>query len=137
MTVAAARDFGRRQQWALAQRLYLRRTELGLRQEDLVQRLGQQGLAITPGAISNWERTGSMDLPKLLALCGALECSLSYLVGLTKDPARWEPDEDVDLVSLSRVLAQSSPAASPRPRRKPKRAASGGGSQGRLYLREA
>ena len=38
------------------------------------------------------EHGAGLDVGKLPELARALDCTLTYLVGLTDDPGRWEPD---------------------------------------------
>ena len=65
---------------------------LGLTQKEVVARLRRLGVATTNKALSSLEHGAGLDVGKLPELARALDCTLTYLVGLTDDPARWEPD---------------------------------------------
>ena len=69
-----------------------RRRELGLTQKEVVARLRRIGVVTTNKALSSLEHGAGLDVCKLPELARALDCSLTYLVGLTEDPASWEPD---------------------------------------------
>jgi transcriptional regulator with XRE-family HTH domain len=79
-------------QLLISQRLRQRRTDLRLTQLDVVTRLAALGVRTSNRALSSLERGAGIDVAKLPELASALECSVTYLVGLTVDPARWEPD---------------------------------------------
>ena len=55
-------------------------------------RLRRLGVSTTNKALSSLEHGSGLDICKLPELASVLECTLTYLVGLTDDPARWEPD---------------------------------------------
>ena len=76
----------------ITHRLRQRRVDLGLTQQQAVARLAKHGLSTTNRALSSLEHGAGLDVAKLPALAGALECTVTYLVGLTDDPQRWEPD---------------------------------------------
>lgn len=76
----------------VSQRLRARRRALGLTQQQVVARLGQLGLSTTNRALSSCERGAGLDVSKLPELATALDCSVTYLLGLTDDPRRWHPD---------------------------------------------
>jgi transcriptional regulator with XRE-family HTH domain len=76
----------------ITHRLRQRRVDLGLTQQQVVTRLAEHGLSTTNRALSSLEHGAGLEVAKLPALAGALECTLTYLVGLTDDPRRWEPD---------------------------------------------
>jgi transcriptional regulator with XRE-family HTH domain len=79
-------------QLLISQRLRQRRTDLRLTQLDVVNRLAGLGVQTSNRALSSLERGAGVDVAKLPELAGALECSVTYLIGLTADPMRWEPD---------------------------------------------
>jgi transcriptional regulator with XRE-family HTH domain len=81
-----------RRQLFIVQRLRQRRCELGLTQKQVVTRLGRTGVHTTNRALSSLEHGSGMDVAKLPPLAAALDCTVTYLVGLTDDPHRWEPD---------------------------------------------
>ena len=76
----------------ISERLRLRRRELGLTQKEVVARLRRMGVVTTNKALSSLEHGAGLDVCKLPEIARALDCSLTYLVGLTDDPKRWEPD---------------------------------------------
>jgi transcriptional regulator with XRE-family HTH domain len=80
-------------QLLITRRLRERRAELGLTQKQVVTRLARCGLRTTNRALSSLEHGAGIEVAKLPALAGALSCSVTYLLGLTDDPHRWEPDE--------------------------------------------
>ena len=50
------------------------------------------GVETTNKALSSLEHGAGLDVAKLPELACALECTLTYLVGLTDAPDRWQPD---------------------------------------------
>jgi transcriptional regulator with XRE-family HTH domain len=82
-------------QLLITQRLRERRSELGLTQKQVVTRLGRVGVQTTNRALSSLEHGTGLDVAKLPELASALDCTVTYLVGLTDDPHRWEPDQRV------------------------------------------
>jgi len=79
-------------QLLINRRLRRRRAELGLTQKQVVTRLGRVGVQTTNRAVSSLEHGAGIDVAKLPEIANALECTVTYLLGLTDDPARWEPD---------------------------------------------
>ncbi|HSV38696.1 MAG TPA: helix-turn-helix transcriptional regulator [Nocardioidaceae bacterium] len=78
----------------ISERLRHRRRELGLTQKEVVARLRRIGVATTNKALSSLEHGAGLDVCKLPEIARALDCSLTYLVGLNDDPTSWEPDFD-------------------------------------------
>lgn len=89
-------------------RLRHRRRELGLTQQEVAARLGRRGVSTSNRALSTLEHGGGIDVGKLPDLADALECTVTYLVGLTDDPQRWEPDG----VTVRRAHSRVQPAPS-------------------------
>ena len=58
----------------------------------MVARLRRIGVVTTNKALSSLEHGAGLDVCKLPEIARALDCSLTYLVGLTDDPKSWEPD---------------------------------------------
>lgn len=88
----------RGQQWPnrhvlIAQRLRERRADLGLTQQQVVTRLAGRGLHMTNRALSSLEHGAGVDVAKLPELALALDCTVTYLLALTANPHRWEPDD--------------------------------------------
>lgn len=102
----------------ITQRLRHRRDDLGLTQKQVVTRLGRCGLRTTNRALSSLEHGTGLDVAKLPELAAALDCTVTYLVGLTGDPHRWEPDDAVRIPTRPAVPSSNGnrppPAARPR-----------------------
>lgn len=79
-------------QLLITQRLRARRADLGLTQKQVVTRLARCGVRTTNRALSSLEHGAGLDVAKLPELAAALDCTVTFLVGLTDDPHRWEPD---------------------------------------------
>src|SRR5690349_18658845 len=92
INVSSAQELNREQHWLCARRLCERRHQLGLTQLDVVSRLRQEDVPVTNRAISAMENGQAVDAGRLAALARALECSVTYLLGLTDDPHQWHPD---------------------------------------------
>jgi hypothetical protein len=76
----------------ITQRLRQRRDDLGLTQKQIVTRLARCGLLTTNRALSSLEHGSGLDVAKLPELAIALDCTVTYLIGLTDDPHSWQPD---------------------------------------------
>src|SRR6185503_10217972 len=85
-------ELGAHRHLLISERLRLRRRELGLTQKEVVARLRRIGVVTTNKALSSLEHGAGLDVCKLPELARALDCSLTYLVGLNDDPTSWEPD---------------------------------------------
>ena len=79
----------------ITQRLRHRRDELGLTQKQVVTRLGRCGLQTTNRALSSLEHGTGLDVAKLPELAAALDCTVTYLLGLTDDAHSWVPDHEL------------------------------------------
>src|SRR3954454_3738704 len=90
---STAHDLNRERQWVCARRMSERRHQLGLTQRDVVDRLGVLGLATSNRTLSAMEHGQGLDVGRLPELAIALDCTVTYLLGLTRDPARWAPDD--------------------------------------------
>ena len=82
----------RERHWLCARRLRERRQRLGLTQCDVVTRLAELGVVATNRQLSAIEHGQGVDIGRLPELASALECTVTYLLGLTSEPERWEPD---------------------------------------------
>ncbi len=110
----------------IQQRLRRRRDDLGLTQKQIVTRLARCGLPTTNRALSSLEHGSGLDVAKLPELARALDCTVTYLIGLTDDPHRWEPDQatpppravprEVPRSAQSLILGPFIPAEADRPR---------------------
>lgn len=92
----------------ITQRLRHRRDELGLTQKQVVTRLSRVGVVLTNRALSSLEHGAGLDVAKLPELAHALDCTITYLVGLTDDPHSWQPDPETAVLH-----PQESPHAHP------------------------
>lgn len=87
-----ARDRVRERHWVCARRMRERRLAQGLTQREVVGRLARRGVCTTNRAISTMENGRGLDLGLLPELAEALDCTVTYLLGLTSDPQSWRPD---------------------------------------------
>lgn len=85
-------ELGAHRHLLISERLRQRRRELGLTQKEVVARLRRIGVVTTNKALSSLEHGAGLDVCKLPEIARALDCSLTYLVGLTDDPSSWEPE---------------------------------------------
>ncbi len=76
----------------LTLRLRDRRRSLGLTQQQVVRRLASLGVVTTNKALSSLEHGAGIDAAKLPEFAAALDCTVTYLLGLTDDPSDWQPD---------------------------------------------
>lgn len=105
-------DVGARRRLIVMQRLRERRRRLGLTQKQVVSRLGRLGVLTTNKALSSLEHGAGLDVAKLPELAHALECTVTYLLGMTSDPRSWAPDSPAS----AQQQAARDPAAATRPR---------------------
>src|SRR5512142_43746 len=92
MSMSSAGDLGASRHLVASQRLRERRRSLGLTQKQVITRLARLGVASTNKALSSLEHGAGLDVAKLPELALALDCSVTWLLGLTDDPSCWEPD---------------------------------------------
>jgi transcriptional regulator with XRE-family HTH domain len=74
-------------------RIRERRRQLGLTQAEVVDRISGHGSRLSNQALSAIENGRRLAVGRLPDLATALDCTVSYLLGLTADPDRWEPDD--------------------------------------------
>jgi transcriptional regulator with XRE-family HTH domain len=74
-------------------RIRERRRQLGLTQAEVVERVSGHGSHLSSQALSAIENGRRLAVGRLPGLATALECTVSYLLGLTADPGRWAPDD--------------------------------------------
>lgn len=79
----------------LSMRLRDRRRSLGLTQQQVVRRLAAYGVTTTNKALSSLEHGAGIDAAKLPEFAAALDCTVTYLLGLTDDPANWQPENSL------------------------------------------
>lgn len=76
----------------VSSRLRDRRYALGLTQNHVVTRLEALGVRTTNRSLSGLEHGVGIGGCRLPELAAALDCTVTYLLGLTEDPSRWLPD---------------------------------------------
>ena len=91
--LSTSHDLHRQRHWVCALQLAERRRGLGLTQQDVVDRLAGMGVAATNRSLSAMEHGQGLDVGRLPELATALECTVTYLLGLTMDPDQWQPDD--------------------------------------------
>jgi transcriptional regulator with XRE-family HTH domain len=96
-------DATRERHWLYAQRLRERRHALKLTQREVAVRLSRHGSKITNRTLSTMENGRGLDLGLLPDLARALECTVTYLIGLTTNPHSWLPDCEEMLRSTDRA----------------------------------
>ena len=91
MTLTSPSDLGATRHLVVSQRLRERRRTLGLTQKQVISRLARLGVLSTNKALSSLEHGSGLDVAKLPELAAALDCSVTWLLGLTDDPHSGEP----------------------------------------------
>ena len=91
--MSTVHELNRERQWLCARRISERRHELGLTQWDVVERLVALGVAATNRTLSSMEHGQGIDVGRLPELAVALDCTVTYLLGLTSHPGHWVPDD--------------------------------------------
>jgi transcriptional regulator with XRE-family HTH domain len=81
-----------------------RRLAEGLTQREVVERLARRGVRTTNRAISTMENGRGLDLGLLPEFADALDCTVTYLLGLSSDPHSWRPDRLLRLPAGADVL---------------------------------
>ncbi|HEV7192155.1 MAG TPA: helix-turn-helix transcriptional regulator [Jatrophihabitantaceae bacterium] len=92
--MALAQDLHRVRHWTCAQRMSERRHDLGLTQHDVVHRLETLGVCASNRTLSAMEHGQGVDVGRLPEIATALDCTVTYLLGLTDSPASWLPDRE-------------------------------------------
>jgi len=82
----------RERHWICARRMRERRLAQGLTQREVAARLERRGVHTTNRALSAMENGRGLDLGLLPDLAEALDCTVTYLIGLSSDPQAWRPD---------------------------------------------
>ncbi len=70
-------------------RIKERRKQLGLTQAEVVDRVSRHGSRLSNQALSAIENGRRLAVGRLPDLAAALDCTITYLIGLTADPRRW------------------------------------------------
>ncbi|HEX3613531.1 MAG TPA: helix-turn-helix transcriptional regulator [Sporichthyaceae bacterium] len=86
-------ESNRARHWVCALQIAERRHQLGLTQQDVVDRLAALGVSTTNRTLSAMEHGQGIDVGRVPELAVALDCSVTYLLGLTSHPAQWVPDD--------------------------------------------
>lgn len=92
MSITRAENPARERHWMCARRMRDRRLALGLTQREVAARLTERGNPISNRSLSAMENGRGVDLGLVPDLADALRCSVTYLLGLTSDPASWLPE---------------------------------------------
>jgi transcriptional regulator with XRE-family HTH domain len=92
VTVAGYQDVAQRN-LTCAIRIAERRRELGLTQAEVVARVARHGSRLSNQALSAVENGRRLAVGRLPDLAEALDCTVTYLLGLTADPRSWSPDQ--------------------------------------------
>jgi transcriptional regulator with XRE-family HTH domain len=100
---AVGPDAIRERQWLYSRRLRERRHALKLTQCEVADRLSRRGSRITNRTLSAMENGRGLDLGLLPDLAQALECTVTYLIGLTTNPQSWQPDCEASPRSAART----------------------------------
>ncbi|MGI8695741.1 MAG: helix-turn-helix domain-containing protein [Mycobacteriales bacterium] len=106
---STAHGHNRERHWVCARRISERRHDLGLTQYEIVERLAALGVAATNRMLSGMEHGQGLDVARLPELSVALDCTVTYLLGLTADPRRWTPDD----ISVPVTVDVTTPFAAP------------------------
>jgi transcriptional regulator with XRE-family HTH domain len=88
---SSTHDLHRERHWTCARRISERRHDLNLTQYDVVERLADLGVAASNRTLSAMEHGQGVDVCRLPELAQALDCTITYLLGLTDDPRSWTP----------------------------------------------
>lgn len=86
-------ESNRARHWVCAFQIAERRHQLGLTQQDVVDRLTALGVSATNRTLSAMEHGQGIDIGRMPELAVALECTVTYLLGLTSQPQQWVPDD--------------------------------------------
>lgn len=89
--MAVTQDLHLERHWICARRMTGRRHDLGLTQGEVVRRLYDLGVAASNRMLSAMEHGQGIDLGRVPELAKALDCTVTYLLGLTDDPHDWVP----------------------------------------------
>jgi transcriptional regulator with XRE-family HTH domain len=109
-------DVARQRHWVCALQLAERRRSLGLTQQDVVDRLAGHGVAVTNRTLSAMEHGQGIDVGRLPEMAMALDCTVTFLLGLTDDPLRWVPDDSAHDAVAQRESPEPCITANSRPR---------------------
>jgi transcriptional regulator with XRE-family HTH domain len=94
-------------------RIRERRRELGLTQADVVERVARGGSRLSNQALSAIENGRRLAVGRLPDLAAALDCTVTYLIGLAADPRSWQPDRSLEAAPPPRASPPVPRPASP------------------------
>jgi transcriptional regulator with XRE-family HTH domain len=115
VTVAGYQNVAQRN-LTCAIRIAERRRELGLTQAEVVARVARHGSRLSNQALSAVENGRRLAVGRLPDLAEALDCTVTYLLGLTADPRSWSPDQPPRPPALAEAETEPAPAeAEPAP----------------------
>jgi len=106
--MSVSTELHRERHWTCARRMSERRHDLGLTQYDVVGRLTALGVVATNRGLSAMEHGQGLDIGRLPEIATALDCTVTYLLGLTENPHSWPPD-DVDAPTAIDVSVPTGP----------------------------
>ncbi|MGH8861264.1 MAG: helix-turn-helix domain-containing protein [Jatrophihabitantaceae bacterium] len=89
----SAHEVNRERHWICARRISERRHGLGLTQNEVVERLAALGVCASNRTLSAMEHGQGVDVGRLPEIAVALDCTITYLLGLSADPREWVPDD--------------------------------------------
>jgi transcriptional regulator with XRE-family HTH domain len=95
-------------------RIRERRRQLGLTQAELGERVSGHSSRLSVQTLSAIENGRRLTVGHLPDLATALQCTVSYLLGLTADPDRWTPDDPAPLAPAAAPVRRPEPAATAR-----------------------
>jgi transcriptional regulator with XRE-family HTH domain len=104
-------ELGARRHLVVSQRLRERRRALGLTQKQVITRLARLGVTSSNKALSSLEHGSGIDVAKLPELAAALDCTVTWLLGLTEEPTSWEPDQRDEPARAARPAHAARPHA--------------------------
>lgn len=90
-------DIGRRSAGRLADAIAQRRADLGLKQSEVAERMIAFGVPVSMQTISAWEYgRPRIASHQVVALAASLECTTTFLLGLTEKHDKWTPDASLE-----------------------------------------
>lgn len=92
-------------------RIRERRRALGLTQAEVVERVSRHGSRLSNQALSAIENGRRLAVGRLPDLAEALGCTVTYLLGLTAEPGRWQPDTPSTRDTADTQVMQDLPSA--------------------------
>ncbi len=103
--MAVSAELHRDRHWTCARRMSERRHDLGLTQYDVVERLATLGVCASNRSLSAMEHGQGLDIGRLPELAVALDCTITYLLGLTDNPHSWPPDDMQVPISVDATMS--------------------------------